>query len=110
QLLLSEHFPTSQIASQIATDPFGQYLLGTNVLFTIRDWQKKACEIESRAKTAIEKRQTYSRFPLLSEPGVLVTAIASLYNGGAFISRFMENIVSQSIFKSYCELIIIDAN
>ena len=107
QLLISEHFPTRQVLAY----PFGQYLLGTDILFTIRDWQKKACEIKIVwARTAIENRQACPRFPLLSEPGVLVTAIASLYSGGAFISRFMENIVSQSIFKSHCELIIIDAN
>ena len=41
---------------------------------------------------------------------MLVTAITSLYKGGAFISHFMQNISSQTIFKDYCELIIIDAN
>jgi hypothetical protein len=84
--------------------------LGNNSYFTIQDWRKRECEIKNRTKAAVLKRKSYSRFPLVSEPAVLVTAIASLYKGGCHISRFMENITSQSIFRDYCELIIVDAN
>jgi glycosyltransferase involved in cell wall biosynthesis len=91
-------------------DPSGSIILGTDARITIGDWRRKVAEIKGRSTVATPVRQSYSRFPLLSGPGVVVTAIASLYKGGAFISRFMANICSQSIFKDYCELIIVDSN
>lgn len=39
-----------------------------------------------------------------------ISIITSVYNGDEFIEQFMENITSQTIFKSNCELIMIDAN
>ena len=41
--------------------------------------------------------------------GCVVSIITSLYRGGDFIGPFLENITSQTIFQSHCELIIIDA-
>jgi glycosyltransferase involved in cell wall biosynthesis len=38
-----------------------------------------------------------------------VTAIASLYRGGAYVESFMENVCAQSIFRDACELIVVDA-
>jgi glycosyltransferase involved in cell wall biosynthesis len=35
--------------------------------------------------------------------------IASVYKGGRFIETFMENICSQTIFRDWCELIVVDA-
>ena len=77
---------------------------------TVQDWQTRAHHLHPRSRVAGSKRKSYSRFPLISKPSMLVTAITSLYKGGAFISHFMQNISSQTIFKDYCELIIIDAN
>ncbi len=39
-----------------------------------------------------------------------ISIITSLYNGDEFIEQFMENITSQTIFKSNCELILVNAN
>ena len=39
-----------------------------------------------------------------------ISIITSLYKGGEFIKGFLEDIVSQTIFKDKCELMIIDAN
>ena len=38
-----------------------------------------------------------------------VSIITSMFNGGAYIERFMEDATSQSIFDQ-CELVIVDAN
>jgi glycosyltransferase involved in cell wall biosynthesis len=41
---------------------------------------------------------------------VLVSALCSLYRGGDFIEQFMDNITSQSCFRDYAELVIVDAD
>jgi glycosyltransferase involved in cell wall biosynthesis len=46
---------------------------------------------------------------LQGSPRCLVTVIASVYEGGRFIETFMQNVCSQSIFRDWCELIVIDA-
>jgi glycosyltransferase involved in cell wall biosynthesis len=50
------------------------------------------------------------RFEVSGPPRVLVSAITSLYRGGAFIEQFMDNITSQEGFRDYCELVIVDAD
>ena len=91
-------------------DPTRFLILGSDITFSIEDWRRRESKIKDRTKTAVPKRKSYARFSLVSEPAVLVTAIASLYKGGRYISHFMENITSQSIFRDYCELVIVDAN
>ena len=91
-------------------DPTRFLILGSDITFTIEDWRKREGKIKDRTKAVVPKQKSYARFSLVSEPEVLVTAIASLYKGGRYISNFMENITSQSIFRDYCELVIVDAS
>src|SRR5690606_20978343 len=46
---------------------------------------------------------------LRGSPRCLVSVIASVYEGGRFIEAFMENVCSQSVFRDWCELVVIDA-
>lgn len=39
-----------------------------------------------------------------------ISIITSVYDGDEFIEQFMENITSQTIFESNCELILVNAN
>jgi glycosyltransferase involved in cell wall biosynthesis len=83
-------------------------LMGTDTIVDAKQWQEQADAIGPNPEPVPPKI-----YPSLSirrrSSEVLVSAIASLYKGGDFIERFLENITSQSIFES-CELIIIDAD
>ncbi len=83
------------------------YLLGTERVVTLADWEQASVN-DVAAKTAESKQ--FTRYHIVSSPRVLVSAIASLYRGEAFIERFLQNITAQTIFREYAELIIIDAN
>lgn len=52
----------------------------------------------------------YPSLKRVRRPEILVSIITSLYRGGRYIEQFMENMVSQTIFREHCELIIIDAD
>jgi hypothetical protein len=85
-------------------------LMGTNEFFGWDDWnslKKKAGSQYSLTKKPI-KFQNF--FHLNKAAKTRVSAICSLYKGGDYIHAFMENITSQTGFKEYAELIIIDAN
>ncbi len=58
-------------------------------------------------ETLIEEKEHNLLIPEIKIPKVSI--ITSLYKGGKFIKRFMENITSQTCFDK-CELIILDAN
>lgn len=80
-------------------------VMGTTLTMSIRDWQRLA-----RAAAAPERRTTHARFPLKPRQSkVDVSVLCSLWRGGEFIERYMENITSQTIFEDRCELIVIDA-
>lgn len=82
--------------------------LGTDRFISIKEWQAKADEIGSDYQPVEPKR--YPSLSMPRKPEVLVSAIASLYRGGDYIEQFLENITSQTIFATHCELIIIDAD
>jgi hypothetical protein len=84
-------------------------IMGTRRSVSIKDWQDKARTLEKIDKREPDNRYAH-RFAIKSKPSYLVTAIASLYKAGKFIERFMDNIVSQSCFRDYCELVIVDAD
>lgn len=91
-------------------DPYEVHLMGTSRKANAKDW-KKDLEALKTGKTPAIPVENYSKFSFnVAKKKVLVSAIASLYKGGAYIEHFMENMTSQSIFKDYAELIIIDAN
>ncbi|KWT82697.1 putative glycosyltransferase EpsJ [Variovorax sp. WDL1] len=89
-------------------DPNHAPWLGTDRFINIKEWQAKADEIGTDYKPVEPKR--YASLSVPSKPEVLVSAIASLYRGGDYIEQFLENITSQTIFATHCELIIIDAD
>lgn len=84
-------------------------VLGTHHVLTLAEWQEKA-----RDSAALEEARHALRpatpFHFRAEAKVEISAIASLYQGGAFIEQFMDNITSQNGFDRHCELIIVDAD
>lgn len=86
---------------------------GTDEKVTLDDWHARAQTLRSAPPAAPrrsgQRQSAPARFSIGTSPK-LVTAIASLYAGGAYIEQFLDNICSQSIFNDCCELVIIDAN
>lgn len=81
---------------------------GTDTQLSLEAWEKRRQEIENNgvvaAPTAIPAAA------LIHQPGeIKVSAIASLYRGGNYIEKFLENICSQTLGDAF-ELIIIDAD
>lgn len=83
-------------------------ILGTKHVLTLAEWKEKAKDKKALAK-ARKALSPSAPFRFRAEPGVEISAIASLYQGGDFIEQFMDNITSQNGFDRHCELIIVDA-
>lgn len=84
-------------------------VMGTGTLINVKDWQKRASAVTEPFQGPSTKTYQSLAFPRNTNE-VLVSAVASLYRGGDYIEQFLENITSQTIFSSCCELIIIDAD
>jgi glycosyltransferase involved in cell wall biosynthesis len=82
--------------------------MGTDGFISVKEWQAKAESVGTGLRSVAPRR--YASLGIHRPPEILVSAIASLYRGGDYIEQFMENITSQTIFRDYCELIIIDAD
>lgn len=81
-------------------------VMGTGQTMSSAEWHALA-RADGRPE-AVARSQ--SRFPLRPRASdVDVSVICSLWRGGDFIERYLENITSQSIFEDRCELIVIDA-
>lgn len=105
--LLIEAGRREKAALQAGNDERACHLMGTDKKISVDDWNHRARSSDFGA----EEQTSYNgRLHIKTEPKVLVSAITSLYKGGDFIEKFMENITSQSIFDDYCELLIIDAD
>jgi glycosyltransferase involved in cell wall biosynthesis len=100
----------SEAQSQPTHDGLSCHVMGTGQFISVKDWEKKGQEIKTKSQVSRMEPVFHSRFHIKREPMLLVTAIASLYRGGKFIEQFMDNITSQSCFRDYCELVIIDAD
>lgn len=83
-------------------------VMGTGDVVTLEDWRRKAQDADGLARARAALRPALP-FRFSAEPGVEITAIASLFRGGDFIEQFMDNITSQTCFDRHCELIIVDA-
>lgn len=98
-------------------NPYEVYLMGTDKKINAFDWKKDLETLKldrkpdgDQNKISATKRPE-SQFTFnIKKKSTIVTAIASLYKGGAYIQDFLKNMTDQSIFKDYAELIIIDAN
>ncbi len=92
-------------------DGLSCHIMGTNRVVSADDWKIKADMMQTQSESEVEADKRHlNRFYIKTKPSFLVTAVASLYKGGDYIEQFMDNITSQSIFKEYCELVIIDAD
>ena len=81
-------------------------IMGTPVTVTSQEWQKLARSLPKEP----ERPTTHARFPLQARQSEIdVSVICSMWRGGEYIERYMDNVTSQSIFTDRCELIIIDA-
>ncbi|MGU3392499.1 glycosyltransferase [Sphingomonas sp. M1A8_2b] len=94
---------------QQANNPHLAYIFGSRGAVTLADWRT---DTKAVAKTGIrhDVLGAGSAVRLRPTEDCVVSIITSLYRGGAFIRSFLENMTSQTIFKTHCELIIIDAN
>lgn len=98
----------STAAMQPEQDPNLSPLMGTDRFVNVSEWRGKAAKLGSTYPPVEPK--IYQSLSIKRRPEILVSAIASLYCGGEYIERFLDNITSQTIFDEQCELIIIDAD
>lgn len=83
------------------------HIWSTDTVVTLADWQARVAEVtqDGRLESPVAVRA-----PHIGKPHKLITAIASLYRGGAYIEQFLENLSSQAYFDQACELVIVDAS
>jgi glycosyltransferase involved in cell wall biosynthesis len=93
-----------------ANDPTTITLFGQKRLLTSAQWEERARELSSNSEQTSQFVLPGTRFAFSSKVTPLISIITSLYKGGDYISHFLENITSQSVFANHCELLIIDAN
>lgn len=96
-----------------ANNPQQAYIFGSCGLVTVADWRlaaKTAAPIAANNDVLSPGSVIRLAPPGASPDECVVSIITSLYRGGAFIRSFLDNITSQTIFRTHCELIIIDAN
>lgn len=89
-------------------DPGMARIMGTDKFIDVKNWGRTAGDIPNPPPIFAPKPHPTLRLNFAPSE-IVVSAIASLYKGGAYIKQFLENITSQSIFAN-SELIIIDAN
>ena len=76
---------------------------------TSEEWQKRL-QLALKADFVISP-SSHATFAIKADrKEIRVSVIASLYRGGRYIRKYLENITSQTIFGDFCELIIVDAN
>lgn len=85
-------------------------ILGSNRKLTRSEWERLLALSRHAKKEEIKPNQDKpSFFQLKTLDQIKVSVITSLYRGGKYVSRFMENLTTQQHFDDVCELIIIDA-
>jgi glycosyltransferase involved in cell wall biosynthesis len=82
-------------------------IMGTDRFLTESEWLRRARECGSSAKD--DRKIESLKQPFHHSDSYTVSAIASLYKGRKFLARFLDNIVTQTMFDR-SELIIIDAD
>jgi glycosyltransferase involved in cell wall biosynthesis len=93
-------------AEPAVTDPDNCWIMGTTKFLTRQLWEQRGGEISARRR---EMRPPLSERRFTHSGSFRVSMIASLYRGRDYISNFLDNITSQSVFDT-SELIIVDAN
>ncbi len=105
------HLATERINAQLCVTPAppapGCIILGTNRMLGRAAWDERRRE---RLPDWRHNATAPTANSIFNHSGAIkVSMIASLYRGGRFIERFLQNITSQTMFHA-SELIIIDAN
>lgn len=90
-------------------DPDRCTIMGTTRFLTRAEWEERAKQLGLDRPRLKSMRKPPPRSGFEHSGDYIVSAIASLYKGGCYIDRFLDNITSQTIFHR-SELIIIDAN
>ena len=90
------------------------WIMGTKGMLSKQQWDKRRMELALARSTtsaeAVPQTRSLDACRSFKHTGTFkVSMIASLYKGGKFIRKFLDNIASQSIFD-VTELIIIDAD
>lgn len=80
---------------------------GTDVQLSLEAWDERRKQIQQAGSAPTLPVCPEVRAP--RSEGIKVSAIASLYRGGNYIEKFLENIGAQTLGEQF-ELIIIDAN
>jgi hypothetical protein len=96
-------------SERLLNDPTNCWIMGTNRWLDPSDWENRASELRLFSQNALPSSARLKRLPFRHSGEYVVSAIASLYKGGRYIEKFLENITTQSIFDR-SELIIIDAD
>lgn len=84
-------------------------ILGTSRMLSRKQWDRKAVELRSRERPHKPAAVPLAERQFTHSGNYVVSMIASLYKGRAFIEKFLDNIVSQTLFDR-SELIIVDAD
>jgi hypothetical protein len=80
-------------------------VMGTPRRLSGKKWQHLVSKAGAQSSPT-----THARFPRQPRKSDIdVSVLCSLWRGGDFIERYMENITSQTIFSDRCELIVVDA-
>lgn len=98
-------------SAEVRPDTDRCWIMGTTEHMSPQDWAKRkaATVLRGPASPPRSDQASNARGAFRHSGTYLVSAIASMYRAGEFIERFLENIVSQTIFDR-SELIIIDAD
>ncbi|BCW88344.1 hypothetical protein sos41_14830 [Alphaproteobacteria bacterium SO-S41] len=92
-----------------ANNPHHAYLFGSRGVIESSEWETMPDRgIEATRRPGALGEGSLLRFD--RDRGCAVSIITSLYKGGEYIEAFLKNITQQTIFRDYCELIIIDAD
>lgn len=109
--MIHAHITATTLADaegQFRQDPTSCFIMGTQRCLTRDQWVEQGNRLTLGNRNRKEGRPQ-ANHSFIHTGEYKVSMIASLYMGGEFISDFLENITSQSLFDR-AELIIIDAN
>lgn len=90
-------------------DPDACSILGTSRVLTRGQWTERADELRREGPLQRQQPLPLEERRFEHSGDYRVSMIASLYKGRRFIERFLDNIVSQTLFD-HSELIVIDAD
>ncbi len=113
QSMIGEFVRKRTQSAAVTHDADACWIMGTKRTLSKSDWgRRKQALVRDGLKLKVEKPGEgcmLESLPFEHAGAFKVSMIASLYKGGKFIRKFLDNITSQSIFNM-SELIIVDAD